>query len=431
MSRTRTRRTFLKQLSTTAAGLVVGANPRVPLWSRSPNEKLNLGVIGVAGRGAANLRGVSGENIVALCDIDDKKLREAAKRFPRANLYYDYRRMFEQNDLDAVTVSTPDHVHAPASMAALKLGKHVYCEKPLTHSVYEARMVAEAAAKYNCATQLGTQIHAQDNYRRVVELITTGAIGSVEEVHVWVKKSWNGGDIPKDRPPVPSHIHWDLWLGPAPERSYHPCFLPAHWRRYWDYGGGTLNDMACHEMDLPFWALNLRYPLSIECLEGTPVHPDGAGAGLVVRYEFPRRGSLSPVTLTWYDGGKRPTHFTEHKLPEVGDGVLFVGTKGMLISNYSVHKLLPEDKFAGFEPPAPFIPTSIGHHQEWLQACKTGEPTTCNFDYSGALSEAVLLGNVAYRVGKKIEWNGQEMEAKNCPEAEQYLRRDYRKGWTL
>ena len=213
--------------------------------------------------------------------------------------------------------------------------------------------------------------------------------------HVWVGKTWSGGDRPKETPPVPGRLHWDLWLGPAPERPYHPTYLPANWRRWWDFGSGTLGDMACHYMDLPFWALDLKHPLSAEA-EGPPVHPETTPSWMIVRYEFPSRGDMPPVNLTWYDGGKRPELFSQGKLPRWGDGVLFVGDKGMLLADYDRYVLLPEADFKDFRPPAPSIAKSIGHHNEWIDACKTGRPTTCNFGYSGALTEAVLLGAVAY-----------------------------------
>jgi hypothetical protein len=311
---------------------------------------------------------------------------------------------------------------------ALRLGKHVYCEKPLTHNVYEARRVAEAAAKAKTATQMGTQIHAAGNYRRVVEIIRSGAIGPVREVHTWAGRSWGGGDRPKEMPPVPSNLHWDLWLGPAPERPYHSTYLPANWRKWWDFGGGNLADMACHHMDLPFWALELRAPLTVEA-EGPPLHPETCPLGLIVRYEFPSRGDAPPVKLTWYDGDKIPPKIRE--LSTGGGGNLFVGDRGLLWADYGSYKLYPEADFAGFKPPPPTIADSIGHHAEWLQACKTGGPTTCSFDYSGALTEAVLLGNVAYRTGRKLAWDAASLKAADCPEADAFLRREYRKGWEL
>jgi predicted dehydrogenase len=326
-------------------------------------------------------------------------------------------------------VATPDHTHAPATLTALRAGLHVFCEKPLTHTVYEARLVAETAAKHKRVTQMGTQIHGGDNYRRVVELIQSGAIGAVNEVHVWVSTTYGGADRPKEMPKVPAGLDWDLWLGPAPKRPYHPTYVPFYWRGWWDFGGGALADMACHYMDLPFWALKLRHPTKINA-EGPPPHPESTPHGLTVHYDFPARGELPPVKLTWYDGGKRPALFAQGKLPKWGNGVLFIGSKGMLLADYGKRKLLPEKQFADFTPPKPTIANSIGHYKEWVEACKHGGPTTCNFDYSGALTEAVLLGNVSYRLGKPIEWDAKKFKA-NEAGAEKYLRPVYHNGWTL
>jgi predicted dehydrogenase len=396
--------------------------------NRSPNEKLNIGVIGVANQGAYDLDNVRSQNIVALCDIDDNYLAAAVKDLPQAKTYNDYRRLLEQKGIDAVVIAIPDHMHAPVTRAALESGRHVYCEKPLTHTVYEARRVAEAAQKHARVTQMGTQIHAGSNYRRVVEIVQNGAIGTVREVHVWADRSWTGDGRPADTPPVPPNIHWDLWLGVAPERPYHPAYVPAKWRGWWDFGGGTLADMACHHIDLSYWALNLRHPLTVEA-EGPPVNPENTPAWLIVHYDYPARDPQPPVRLTWYNGGKRPPQFADGKLPEWGDGTLFVGEKGMLLADYSRYVLLPEKDFAGFQPPPKTIPDSIGHHAEWIEACKTGGPTTCNFDYAGALTEAVLLGNVAYRVGQKLEWDAKSLKVTNGPDADRYLRPRYRKGW--
>ena len=428
-----TRRHFLQ---TAAAATAVGLAGRpAPADDKkvSANERLNVGVIGVAGQGAYDMHEVAAAaaNIVALCDVDENRAGKARERFPRATFHTDFRKLLDQKGLDAVVIATPDHTHAVATMAALKAGLHVYCEKPLTHTVAEARAVAETAARQKRVTQMGTQIHAGENYRRVVELIRGGAIGPVREVHVWCAKSWGGGDRPKETPPVPAGLHYDLWLGPAPYRPYHPAYIPFHWRRWWDFGGGTLADMACHYMDLPFWALGLRHPQAVAAEGSSPVHPETAAQWLIVRYEFPARGEQPPVRLTWYDGGKRPKLFAEGKLPAWGDGVLFVGDKGMLLADYNGRRLLPEAQFTGFVPPKPSIPKSIGHHREWVEACKGGGRTTCNFDYSGALTEAVLLGNVSYRLGRPLTWDAARLRATDAPEAEQYLRREYRKPWTL
>ena len=414
-----------------AAVVATGVWSQLPAAeSTSPNEKLNLAAVGVAGQAAANMNGCKLQNFVGLCDVDDRNLARAAARFPQARKYNDFRRMFDalERQIDAVLVGTPDHIHAPASVMAMKMGKHCYCEKPLTLTVAEARTMAQIAARKGLATQMGTQIHAGNNYRRVVEIIQSGAIGPVREVHVWVGKGWGGGKRPTDTPPVPGYLHWDLWLGPAPYRPYHPAYLPREWRRWWDFGGGTLADMACHYTDLPFWALDLRYPETIEA-EGPPVDPETCPNGLIVRYEYPARGDMPPVKLTWYDGNLAPKEVAGEKV--LGSGVMFVGDKGKMFANYGSYQLLPKAQFADFQPPPQTIPNSMGHHAEWIKACKEGTPTTCNFDYSGALTEAVLLGNVAYRVGKKIEWDTQKLQVTNCPEAAQYLSYEYRSGWTL
>jgi predicted dehydrogenase len=427
------RRRFLQQTVLGGAGLFSSnfafGRPR----KISANEKLNIGIVGVAHQGNYNLGNVASENIVALCDVDDSYLAEASKRFPAARTYNDFHRLLDQKDIDAVVVATPDHTHAVATVAALKSGRHVYCEKPLTRTLSECRIVMETARKMKRATQIGTQIHAGTNYRRAVELVQSGAIGPVSEVHVWVTATYGGKDRPKDTPPVPAGLHYDLWLGPVEPCPYSPDYLPAVWRNWWAFGGGALADFGCHFMDLPHWALQLRAPLTAEVVEGPPVHPDSVPPWLIVRYQYPARAEQPPVTLTWYHGGKQPP-------PEVlsadlaakwKSGVLFVGKKGALLSDYSRHLLLPERDFAGSAPPSPFIVDSIGHHAEWIRACKTGEPTTCNFDYSGALTEAVLLGNVAYRAGARIQWDSKQLRATGCPQAEPFIRHHYRRGWKL
>jgi predicted dehydrogenase len=405
-----------------------------PRPSLAANDKLQIGCVGVANRASENVSGVSGEAVVALCDIDDTYLDRLAKpqaRFPQARTYNDYREMIEQEagKIDALVVSTADHHHVPAAIRAVAKGMHVYCEKPLAHTVAEARLLTEAAAKAKVATQLGTQIHAGDNYRRVVEIIRSGAIGAVGEVHVWVGKGWGGGDRPEGGQEPPKTLHWDLWLGPAPVRPYVPGrYHPAQWRRWWDFGNGTLGDMGCHYMDLPFWALDLRYPVACEA-EGPPVHEETCPLGLIVRYDFPARGDKPAVKLTWYDGNLTPREVAGRRVP--GSGVMFVGSEGEMFADYGSYKLFPQEKFAGFKPPAESIPKSIGHYAEWIKACREGTPTTCHFGYSGPLSEAVLLGNVAYRAGRRIEWDGAAAQVANAPEANALVRKAYRSGWEV
>jgi predicted dehydrogenase len=425
------RRDFLKSAALMASGYWISGAPSRAA-NRSPNERLNIGIIGVSHRGADNLKGVSSENIVALCDIDGNYLAETKKHFPKAKTFDDWRKLNEFKEIDAVVISTTDHTHAPASVMAMRLGKHVYCEKPLGHDVHEARIVAETYRKSKVATQMGTQIHAENNFRRVVELIQTGAIGLVREAHVWCGRVSGPAKRPKDMPPVPSNLHWDLWLGPAPDRPYHPSYLPGNltWNRWWDFGNGTLGDMGSHLIDLPFWALNLRFPSAVEA-EGPPADRDICPAWMIVRWDHPADKDRPALKVIWYHGGKRPDAPAGVDLGKWSNGILFVGDKGQLLADYGRYVLLPEDKFRDFKAPQPSIPASLGHYQEWIHACKTGAPTLCNFDYSGALIEHNLLGNVAYRVGKKLEWDPEKLKATNCPAADEFIRREYRKGWAL
>jgi len=437
------RRKFLNQAA--AAGIVTFSAPAI-VRGRNLNDKLNLAIIGAGGRGADNLRGVQSENIAILCDVNEANMNAAAERHPNARKVVDFRKVYDHaKEFDAVVISTAEHTHAFATLPALQLGKHVYCEKPLTHNIWEARAIREAAAKAKVATQMGTQIHAGDNYRRVVELIQTGAIGAVTEAHVWVGRAWGlhanedeakaAGDIvfvqnrPATADSIPAGLNWDLWLGPAPARAFSNVYLPGpKWYRWWDFGNGTMSDLGSHWIDLPFWALKLDHPLTIEA-SGPAPHPEIAPASMKVTYRYGARGTLPPVQLTWYQGTYRPQVWKDAGIPQWNSGVLFVGDKGMLLSDYGKHALLPEARFADFKRPDPFIPKSPGHHAEWIHACKTGAPTTCNFDYAGWLTEANHLGNVAFRAGKKLEWDAKKLRATNAPEIGPLIHRQYRKGW--
>lgn len=427
------RRGFLKTSGSAAgAALTAGVWSELPAQeSNSANDKLKILCVGTANRAAADVDGVKSQDIVGVCDIDKNYLDRAQKQFPSAKLYSDYREMIanEADKADAIVIATADHNHAPAAIRGINAGLHCYCEKPLTHTVQEARIITAAAKAKGVATQMGTQIHAGDNYRRVVEIVQAGTIGDVTEVHVWVGKGWGGGERPEKGQQPPANLSWDLWLGPAPERPYAAGrYHPAQWRRWWDFGQGTLGDMGCHYMDLPFWALDLRHPTSISA-EGPKVHPETCPLGLVVNYQFPQRGELPPVKLTWYDGNKTPREVAGEKVP--GSGVMFVGSEGKMFASYGNYKLFPKDRFADFKPPAETIPSSIGHHAEWIKACKDGSPTTCNFDYSGVLTETVLLGNVAYRTGETLDWDAESLTATNCPEADKYISKQYREGWEV
>jgi predicted dehydrogenase len=432
------RRKFLQTTAAAGVGYFVASRGSMSRAAISPNEKLNVAHIGTNNQAAYDLREVSrceNANIVAVCDVDEKLLGVAGEKFPKAKKYVDFRRMLDEMDksIDAVVCACPNHLHAVTAAYAIHRKKHVYVEKPLCHTVVEARTITEMARSAGVVTQMGTQIHAQPNYRRVVEIIKSGAIGPVSEVHIFCDKTHSAPPpMPTEAEPVPQGLHYDLWVGPAPFHPYNSAWLPAKWRRYWVYGDGTLGDMACHYKDLAFWALDIRTPTKIWA-EGPQLDPQCCPHDLTVHWEYPRQGE-SPLTLTWYDGGRRPPKSAEWGLdPKLDAGVVFVGSKGVMFADYTKYKLLPEKQFAGFVPPPKTIPDSIGHHREWVEACRKGDvnATLCHFDYSGPLSEAVLLGNVAYRTGKTLEWEAKGLRVTNAPEANQYLQYEYRKGWTL
>ena len=425
------RRRFLQ--SAAAASLGALREPRLPFLRGAdtpPSERLRVAMIGTGNQAEHDWSHIApgGAQIAIFCDVDERMTGKARKAFPKAEFVTDFRRILDRKDIDAVAVATPDHIHAIASLMALQAGKHVFCEKPLTHNIVEARKVAAAAKKYNRVTQMGTQIHAEDNYRRVVELIRGGAIGPVHEVFLWVGTNWSGQEKPKPGEKVPSNLHFDLWLGPAADRPYSAAYLPAKWRGWWDFGGGTLADMGCHYYDLAQWSLGLKAPSRITA-EGPPVDPQTAPPWLTVHYEYPATSVRPALTVIWNSSRKPKEHADLLAKQKWGDGALFVGDKGMLLASYTKHKLLPEDKFAGFTPPSPTIPKSIGHYKEWVEACKGNGTTTCHFGYSGPLTETVLLGNVAYRSGTPIEWDAERMKITNAPAAERFLRREYRGDW--
>lgn len=441
------RREFLVRGGLTAATLA-GPIASRPVWSA--NDRMDVAFIGVGGRGGSNLKTIAGTgqvNVVALCDVNQRNLAGAARQHPAADTFTDFRKLYESvKSVDAVVVSTTEHTHAYATMPALRMGKHVYCEKPLTHNVHEARLITEAAAEAGVVTQMGTQIHGLPNYRRVVELIQSGAIGDVTEAHVWVGRAWgrqSAEDAKANRDIVtvterptqsmtpPDYLDWDLWIGPAPYRPYHQVYFPGpKWYRWWDFGNGTMSDLGSHWIDLPFWALKLDAPRTIEA-SGPEPHPELAPASMQVVYEYGARGNLPACSVTWYQGTYRPDRWKAREIPQWNSGVLFVGSKGMLLSDYGKHVLLPEEQFRDYERPEPFIPPSPGQHQQWLASCRTGAATDSPFSYSGPLTEANHLGNVAFRAGQKLEWDSRAMRAVNCPAAEQFLRRTPREGWEL
>jgi predicted dehydrogenase len=413
-----------------------------------PSEKLNIAGVGIGGQGGHDIQQFSSQNIVALCDVDWRLAAGMFKRYPQAKQYKDFREMLDKEDknIDGVVVGTPDHMHASVSMAAIKRGKHVYCEKPLTHTVFEAKALAEAAREHKVATQMGNQGQAGEEVRLLCETIWDGAIGQVREVHVWTDRPLNGTnkwywpqgvDRPKDTPPVPETLNWDLWLGPAPQRPYHPAYLPFVWRGWWDFGTGALGDIGCHSLDPVFRALKLGYPTSVEAC-CTLVNNETYPVASRVTYEFPARGDLAPVKLHWYDGGMKPP-----RPPELEDGrrwdtngALYIGDKGKMLGG----RLIPESRQKEYGKPPQKLERSPGHYQEWVNACKGGKPAGSNFpDHAGLLAQVVLLGNVALRpalkaekyLGTKLLWDAKEFKFTNVPEANQYLTKEYREGWAL
>ncbi len=414
----------------------------------APNEKLNIAVIGAGGRGGEDLVELGSENIVALCDADWERAAKTFEQFPKATRHRDFRAMLQkEKDIDAVVVATPDHTHAVASMAAIKLGKHVYCEKPLTRTVYEARAVAKAARDAKVATQMGNQGMAFEGNRLINEWLQDGAIGPVREVHVWSDRPTHKGKLPlwwpqgverpTDTPAVPSTLDWDLWLGPAPWRPYHPAYVPFKWRGWWDFGTGGLGDMGIHNLAPVFSALKLGAPESVHA-SSTPVFKETVPLAATVHYQFPARGEMPPVKVHWYDGGilpPRPDELEEDRDLNPEDGIIFVGDTGkMLVEGWGGERprLIPESRNKAYQRPPKTLPRSVGHQKEWIAACKTGSPTRSNFDFAGPLTEAVLLGSVCIRLGgEKLLWDAVNLKVTNVPEANQYLHYQYRDGWTL
>lgn len=433
------RRRFLYSTTTAVAGgLLVPVHFTHSKPRRvSPNEKLNIAAVGAGGQAVTDINGCAAENIVALCDVDQKRLEERAAKFPKAKLFRDYRKMIsEMKEIDGVVVSTPDHHHAHAAALAMRMGKHVYCQKPLTHSIWEARLLRKLAAKTKVVTQMGNQGHSYDSTRRIVELVQGGVLGDVREVHVWTDRPiWPQGiERPQGGGAAPAHLDWDTWIGPAPMRPFHSAYAPFNWRGWWDFGTGAPGDMGCHNSDAAYWALKLDAPTSVEA-ESSGVNSETCPKWSIVKSHFPARGKMPPVTLTWYDGGKKPSRDLAGGIELPANGTIILGSKGKIVFrdwNPDGFRLLPEDQFKDFKGPAPTIQRAPnGPYREWIEACKGGPRCLSDFDHAGRLTEFVLLGNVALRVGEKIEWDAKKLRAKNCPEADQYIRREYRKGWEL
>lgn len=440
------RRKFVGGLSLAAASFSIVPGHVLGLrGATSPNEKLNIAGVGIGGQGSSDLNNMKSENIVALCDVDWDHAAHTFNDFPNAKRYKDYRKMLEeQKDIDAVVVATPDHWHAFVSMAAIQLGKHVYCEKPLTHCVWEARQLAAAAREKKVVTQMGNQGQASEQTRRLCETVAANVIGGVKEVHIWTDRPnqgllgeyWpQGVKRPTDTPPVPANMDWDLWIGPAPTRPYNPAYAPFKWRGWWDFGTGALGDIGCHSFDPVFRALNLGQPLQVEGTS-TRVNNETSPLGSRVQYKFPARGNMPPLTFTWHDGGLRPTR--PDGLPDgakMGDnGRLLIGDKGLIL----------DDKvYLYSKEPCPEIAKTLarspGHYLEWILACKGAGPKPgSNFDWAGPLAEVVLLGNITLRPELRNElclaslcWDPVKMEFPNLPEANEFIRGKYREGWKL
>ena len=445
MSRGSNRRSFLKGAAATA---LVGS---FQVRAHAAQEPLRCACIGAGGRAGAHVEAAAKESLVALCDIDGQRLAAAAKsvaqRHPHVKTFADYRRMFDvaHKEFDVVFVGTADHHHAPASMLAIKHGKHVYTEKPLTHSIDEAHRLTAAARQAGVATQMGNQGMASEEHRRLVEYIQAGAIGPVREVHIWTDRPINwwpqGFSRPAYTDPLPSYLSWDLWLGPAPVRPYvehwregpaqgKPVYHPHNWRGWWDFGTGALGDIACHAMAPAFWALKLGQPTAVEA-QHAPCNDEMFPDWSIITYEFPARGDLPPLKLVWYDGGKKPPRPAELEAGRElgGNGALYIGDRGKMLD----HRIIPEDKAKQIKPPPPSIPRVPGHHEDFLIACRGGRPACSNFDFAGNLTAAALVGNVAIRADQRIEWDADTLRPKNCSDSRvlRVIRREYRSGWTL
>lgn len=442
------RRSFMKATAMAAPFIIVPRHVLGGPGYTAPSDKLNIAGIGIGGQGGWDLDECKSENIVALCDVDWTKAQENLAKFPKAARYEDFRAMLEkQTDIDAVIIATPDHTHAVIAMLAIQMGKHVFCEKPLTHTIYEARRLTQAARAAKVATQMGNQGMAFEGNRLIKEWLSDDAIGPVREVHVWSDRPtrlgttelwWPQGIAkPANAEPIPASLNWDLWLGPARERPFHSAYGHFVWRGWWDFGEGGLGDMGIHNIAPVFDALKFEAPSSIQA-SSTPVFPETLPVAAIVHYEFPARGEMPPVKLHWYDGGllpERPAELEDGRELSKEDGIIFVGDKGvMLVEGWggTSPRLIPEKKMQEYQRPAKTLPRSIGHHAEWIQACKEGTPTLSGFEFAGPLTESVLLGTISVRMGgRKLSWDSKKMAITNIPEANAFLHYDYRPGWSL
>jgi predicted dehydrogenase len=438
-----TRRAFLKLTTVSAATLAFQIVPRPVLGRgyKSPNEKLNIAGIGIGGQGGGVIGEMKGENIVALCDVDWAKAAGTFKAFPNAERFKDYRLMLKRRkDIEAVMIATPDHMHAPITLAALRAGKHVYVEKPMAHTIEEARLMTKVARKTGLVTQMGNNGHAGEGIRQTREWIQAGVIGNVLEVHGWSDRPGNWWKQPAARPaaglPVPADLDWDLWLGAAPERPYHTAYHPFAWRGWFDFGTGALGDMAVHNLDPAFYALDLEAPVSAEA-QTSGLSPETYAAWQIITFRFASAPGRLTLKMVWYDGGKLPAKPADVD-PDVNlpdNGILFIGDKGtMLCGGWSgAPRLFPLSRHNEFKAPPKTIPRSSGHRSEWIEACKMGKPemARAGFAYSGPFTEALLVGNLAARLGKPIDWDAAKMRARNAPEADALIRKKYRRGFGI
>jgi predicted dehydrogenase len=453
------RRSFVGGIAAAAGIMIVPRHVLGGPGYQAPSDKLNIATVGVSGQGSSNTQACAKENIVALCDVDDVRSARVYKQYPDAKTYRDFRVMLEkQKDIDAVIVATPDHSHAVIAMAAMQLGKHVYVQKPLTRTLWEARMLTEAAKKYKVVTQMGNQGHSKEELRLIEEWITDGAIGKVTEVHCWTNRPiWpQGMPRPNEYPAVPEGLDWDLWIGPSPMRPYHPTYHPFAWRSWFDFGAGALGDMACHVMDAAYTALKLGCPTSVTGYISYQVverqRADGKGTenvrleyrdsypmSSILHYTFPARSKKLPaVKFHWYDGGLLPERPEElepgRRLEE--SGTIFVGDKGKIMSGtYSDNpRIIPETKMKAYKRPAKTLPRIPGdnHEQNWIDACKGKTKAVSSFDYAGPFTETVLLGNLAVLYpGQKLNWDGPNLKVTNAEAANEFVKPKFRAGWSL
>jgi predicted dehydrogenase len=441
------RRSFLGAAAGVSAATIIPRSVLGGAGRSGASEKLNIAGIGIGGMGKSNLRQLESENIVALCDVDQAYGAPVFKRYPKARVFSDYRKMLDEvREIDAVVIATPDHTHAVIAAEAMRRGKHVYCQKPLTHDVYESRMLAKIAKETGVTTQMGIQGHSAEGIRLISEWVWDGAIGEVRDVDAWCSLSyypfghayWSSrwSRKPSDTPAVPATLDWDLWLGPAPKRAYHPAYHPGVWRCWWDFGCGMMGDRGAHTLDPVVWSLKLGHPTSVEATS-LDLNPDTHPIASVVTYRFPARGDLPAVKLTWYEGVRapRPQELEDgRQMGHTEGGSLFKGSRGRLVAGVYGEgaRLIPEARMKEYKQPEKSIPrVADSHEMDWVRACKSGGQAGAEFGYSGLLTEICLLGNVAKRMDARIEWDAENMKVTNLPEANRYIRSPYREGWSL